>query len=67
LLDKARLRDDFPDPSAVRAAQSRAAFITELVARERPTLRVLLRQGHPANAGTHVSEYTLKIGPLTPG
>ena len=49
--------DDFPDPATVQAAQSRAAVITDLVRRERPTLRQLLRKlsgarGHLAIAGT---------------
>ncbi len=43
-LDQPLSRDDFPDPSAVQAAQSRAIAITELVSRERPTLRNLLRR-----------------------
>ena len=56
-LDQPLSRDDFPDPSTVQAAQSRAAAITELVARERPTLRNLLRQlagarGHFTLAGS---------------
>ena len=49
--------DDFPDPSTVQAAQSRAGVITSLVARERPTLRQLLHKlagarGHFTMAGT---------------
>jgi len=36
-LDQPLSVDDFPDPSTVQAAQSRAAVITQLVARERPT------------------------------
>ncbi|NUY04153.1 LLM class flavin-dependent oxidoreductase [Paraburkholderia youngii] len=56
-LDQPLSRDDFPDPSTVQAAQSRAAVITDLVARERPTLRGLLRQlagarGHFTVAGS---------------
>ncbi|BCQ29704.1 NtaA/DmoA family FMN-dependent monooxygenase (plasmid) [Caballeronia sp. NK8] len=56
-LDQPLSVDDFPDPSTVQAAQSRAAVITQLVARERPTLRVLLRQlaaarGHFTLSGT---------------
>lgn len=56
-LDQPLSIDDFPDPSTVQAAQSRAATITELVARERPTLRGLLRQlagarGHFTLAGS---------------
>ena len=56
-LDQPLSLDDFPDPSTVQAAQSRAATITELVARERPTLRGLLRQlagarGHFTLAGS---------------
>jgi alkanesulfonate monooxygenase SsuD/methylene tetrahydromethanopterin reductase-like flavin-dependent oxidoreductase (luciferase family) len=56
-LDQPLSRDDFPDPSTVQAAQSRAAAITELVGRERPTLRNLLRQlagarGHFTLAGS---------------
>ncbi len=56
-LDQPLSRDDFPDPSTVQAAQSRAAVITVLVARERPTLRALLRQlagarGHFTLAGS---------------
>lgn len=56
-LDQPLSRDDFPDPSTVQAAQSRAAVITDLVARERPTLRTLLRQlagarGHFTLAGS---------------
>jgi FMN-dependent oxidoreductase (nitrilotriacetate monooxygenase family) len=56
-LDQPLSRDDFPDPSKVQAAQSRATAITDLVARERPTLRGLLRQlagarGHFTLAGS---------------
>jgi FMN-dependent oxidoreductase (nitrilotriacetate monooxygenase family) len=56
-LDQPLSVDDFPDPSTVQAAQSRAAVITQLVARERPTLRGLLRQlaaarGHFTLSGT---------------
>ncbi|SAK81827.1 nitrilotriacetate monooxygenase component A [Caballeronia temeraria] len=56
-LDQPLSVDDFPDPSTVQAAQSRAAVITQLVARERPTLRSLLRKlaaarGHFTLSGT---------------
>ncbi|MFL9899374.1 LLM class flavin-dependent oxidoreductase [Paraburkholderia fungorum] len=56
-LDQPLSVDDFPDPATVQAAQSRAAVITHLVARERPTLRKLLHQlagarGHFTIAGT---------------
>lgn len=56
-LDQPLSRDDFPDPSTVQAAQSRAVVITDLVARERPTLRGLLRKlagarGHFTLAGS---------------
>jgi FMN-dependent oxidoreductase (nitrilotriacetate monooxygenase family) len=56
-LDHPLSPDDFPDPGTVQAAQSRAGVITELVKRERPTLRQLLRKlagarGHLALAGT---------------
>jgi alkanesulfonate monooxygenase SsuD/methylene tetrahydromethanopterin reductase-like flavin-dependent oxidoreductase (luciferase family) len=56
-LDQVLSLDDFPDPGKVQAAQSRAGVITALVARERPTLRQLLRKlagarGHLAVAGT---------------
>jgi FMN-dependent oxidoreductase (nitrilotriacetate monooxygenase family) len=56
-LDHPLSPDDFPDPASVQAAQSRAAVITDLVRRERPTLRQLLRKlagarGHLALAGT---------------
>jgi len=56
-LDLPLSADDFPDPSTVQAAQSRAAAIVTLVARERPTLRALLHQlagarGHFTVAGT---------------
>jgi FMN-dependent oxidoreductase (nitrilotriacetate monooxygenase family) len=56
-LDHPLSPDDFPDPASVQAAQSRAAVITDLVRRERPTLRQLLRKlagarGHLAVAGT---------------
>ncbi|WP_235442832.1 hypothetical protein [Caballeronia mineralivorans] len=43
-LDQPLSVDDFPDPATVQAAQSRAAVITGLVAREHPTLRALLHQ-----------------------
>lgn len=56
-LDARLSVDDFPDPSTVQAAQSRAQVITALVARERPTLRQLLHslagaRGHFTTAGT---------------
>lgn len=56
-LDRPLSVDDFPDPSGVQAAQSRAVVITALVARERPTLRQLLHKlagarGHFTMAGT---------------
>jgi FMN-dependent oxidoreductase (nitrilotriacetate monooxygenase family) len=56
-LDHPLSVDDFPDPATVQAAQSRAAVITGLVARERPTLRALLHQlagarGHFTIAGS---------------
>jgi FMN-dependent oxidoreductase (nitrilotriacetate monooxygenase family) len=56
-LDAPLSVDDFPDPATVQAAQSRAAVITGLVARERLTLRQLLNQlagarGHFTTAGT---------------
>lgn len=56
-LDRPLSVDDFPDPSTVQAAQSRAVVITSLVARERPTLRQLLHKlagarGHFSLAGT---------------
>jgi FMN-dependent oxidoreductase (nitrilotriacetate monooxygenase family) len=56
-LDQVLSVDDFPDPATVQAAQSRAAVITALVARERPTLRALLHslsgaRGHFSLAGT---------------
>lgn len=56
-LDAVLSVDDFPDPSQVQAAQSRAQAITALVARERPTLRQLLHKlagarGHFTTAGT---------------
>jgi FMN-dependent oxidoreductase (nitrilotriacetate monooxygenase family) len=56
-LDRQLSPDDFPDPSSVQAAQSRAQVITSLVARERPTLRQLLHslagaRGHFTVAGT---------------
>lgn len=62
-LDQPLSVDDFPDPATVQAAQSRAAVITGLVARERPTLRRLLHslagaRGHFATAGSpeHVAD-----------
>ena len=62
-LDQPLSVDDFPDPSTVQAAQSRAAVITNLVARERLTLRALLHRlagarGHFALAGTpeHIAD-----------
>jgi FMN-dependent oxidoreductase (nitrilotriacetate monooxygenase family) len=56
-LDRVLSVDDFPDPTKVQAAQSRAQVITALVARERPTLRQLLHslagaRGHYTVAGT---------------
>lgn len=56
-LDRPLSVADFPDPATVQAAQSRAKVITELVARERPTLRQLLHslagaRGHFTMAGT---------------
>jgi FMN-dependent oxidoreductase (nitrilotriacetate monooxygenase family) len=56
-LDQVLSVDDFPDPSKVQAARSRAEVIIALVARERPTLRQLLRslagaRGHYTVAGT---------------
>jgi FMN-dependent oxidoreductase (nitrilotriacetate monooxygenase family) len=56
-LDHVLSIEDFPDPSKVQAAQSRALVITALVARERPTLRQLLHslagaRGHFTVAGT---------------
>jgi FMN-dependent oxidoreductase (nitrilotriacetate monooxygenase family) len=56
-LDAVLSVDDFPDPAGVQAAQSRAQVITDLVARERPTLRQLLQslagaRGHLTVAGT---------------
>lgn len=49
--------DDFPDPNTVQASQSRSRAITELVARERLSLRQLLHRlagarGHFNLAGT---------------
>lgn len=48
--------DDFPNPDAVQASQSRSKAIIDLVARERPTLRQLLHRlagarGHFTIAG----------------
>jgi len=56
-LDRVLSVEDFPDPATVQAAQSRAAVIIDLVARERPTLRRLLHslagaRGHLTVAGT---------------
>ncbi|MDM0075490.1 hypothetical protein QTH90_13900 [Variovorax sp. J2P1-59] len=56
-LDRVLSVDDFPDPSKVEAARSRASVITSLVARERPTLRQLLQKlagarGHFSIVGT---------------
>ena len=56
-LDQVLSVDDFPNPATVQAAQSRAANIVSLVARERPTLRGLLHslagaRGHFTTAGT---------------
>lgn len=56
-LDQVLSVDDFPDPAQVQASRSRAQSITALVARERPTLRGLLRslagaRGHFTATGT---------------
>ncbi|MFT4191924.1 MAG: LLM class flavin-dependent oxidoreductase [Comamonas sp.] len=56
-LDQVLTRDDFPDPASVQAAQSRAVVITDLVGRERLTLRQLLHRlagarGHFTLAGS---------------
>lgn len=56
-LDDVLSVEDFPDPSQVQASRSRAQSITALVARERPTLRGLLRslagaRGHFTATGT---------------
>lgn len=56
-LDDVLSVDDFPAPHTVQGAQSRAKVIAEFVARERPTLRNLLRslagaRGHLTVAGT---------------
>ncbi|MDQ1078868.1 FMN-dependent oxidoreductase (nitrilotriacetate monooxygenase family) [Pseudoroseomonas cervicalis] len=56
-LDRPLSVADFPPPGAVQAARSRAEVITELVARERPSLRALLHRlaaarGHYTMAGT---------------
>ncbi|WP_042875757.1 LLM class flavin-dependent oxidoreductase [Cupriavidus necator] len=56
-LDQTLSVQDFPDPATVQAAQSRAAVITALVERERPTLRELLyklagARGHYTIAGS---------------
>lgn len=55
-LDGVLSTDDFPNPTTVQAAQSRAVSIVDLVRRERPTLRSLLHglagaRGHFATAG----------------
>lgn len=57
-LDATLSVDDFPDPSTVQAAQSRAVVIIDLVRRERPTLRALLHS--LAGARGH---YTIAGGP----
>lgn len=56
-LDKPLSPEDFPDPSTVQAARSRAEVILGVVRREKPTLRQLLSklaaaQGHFTYAGT---------------
>ena len=56
-LDQRLSVEDFPPPGVVQAARSRAQVITDLVARERPTLRALLHslaaaRGHYTMAGT---------------
>jgi len=56
-LDKPLSPEDFPDPSTVEAARSRAEIILGVVRREKPTLRQLLAklaaaQGHFTIAGT---------------
>jgi FMN-dependent oxidoreductase (nitrilotriacetate monooxygenase family) len=56
-LDKKLKPQDFPDPSEVQAARSRAEVIVGMVRREQPTLRELLAKlagarGHFTFAGT---------------
>ncbi len=56
-LDRPLLPEDFPDPSSVEAARSRAEVILNLVRRDNPTLRQLLgylaaARGHYVMAGT---------------
>jgi FMN-dependent oxidoreductase (nitrilotriacetate monooxygenase family) len=56
-LDRPLSVEDFPDPETVQAARSRTQVILSVVARERPTLRALLRRlagarGHLTMAGT---------------
>src|SRR5438874_2826657 len=50
-LDRPLVPEDFPDPSSVEAARSRAEVILNLVRRDRPTLRQLL--GYLAGARGH--------------
>jgi alkanesulfonate monooxygenase SsuD/methylene tetrahydromethanopterin reductase-like flavin-dependent oxidoreductase (luciferase family) len=50
-LDRTLSTEDFPDPSRVEAARSRAEVIVGLVRREKPTLRQLL--GYMAGARGH--------------
>lgn len=57
VLDATLSKDDFPDPSLVQAAQSRARVIVDYVETHRPTMRQLLRymagsRGHFALAGS---------------
>src|SRR5215475_9317958 len=56
-LDRPLAPEDFPDPSSVEAARSRAEVILNLVRRDKPTLRQLLgylagARGHYVMAGT---------------
>ena len=56
-LDRPLAQNDFPDPSTVQAARSRAEVIVGMVTREKPTLRQLLAKlagarGHFIFAGT---------------
>jgi len=56
-LDRPLVPADFPDPSTVEAARSRAEVILNLVRRDKPTLRQLLgylagARGHYVMAGT---------------
>ena len=56
-LDRPLTQNDFPDPSTVQAARSRADVIVGMVTREKPTLRQLLAKlagarGHFIFAGT---------------